>query len=77
VQGQSRTYDLIEYALGSIANLVIVPMQDYLQLSNEEGRMNVPATAQGNWGWRISPRYDTPKLRRNMLTVAQKNKREK
>ena len=55
----------------------MVPMQDYLQLSNEEGRMNVPATAQGNWGWRISPRYDTPKLRRNMLTVAQKNKREK
>ena len=74
---QSRVYDVIAFAFRSKANLAMVPMQDYLQLSNEEGRMNVPATAQGNWGWRISPRYDTPKLRRNMLTVAQKNKREK
>ena len=77
VQGQSRTYDLIEYALGSIANLVIVPMQDYLQLTNEQGRMNVPATAEGNWTWRISPRYNTAKLRGAMLKMAQKTKRAK
>ena len=77
VSGQSRTYDLIECALRSIANLAIVPMQDYLQLTNEQGRMNTPATAEGNWSWRISPRYNTAKLRDAMLTMAQKTKRAK
>ena len=77
VKGQSRTYDLIEYALSSIANLAIVPMQDYLQLSNEQGRMNIPSTAEGNWSWRISPRYNTEKLRNRMLCLAKKTKRAK
>lgn len=74
-KGQNRTYDLIEYAFNSIANLAVVPMQDYLLLSNEEGRMNTPSTASGNWAWRISPRYNTAKLRQNMLTLTKKTKR--
>lgn len=77
VEGQSRTYDVIECAQRSIANLAIVPMQDYLQLTNEQGRMNTPATAEGNWSWRISPRYNTAKLRNAMLTMARKTKRAK
>lgn len=74
---QSRTYDLIEFAYRSIANLAMVPIQDYLQLKNEEGRMNTPATATGNWTWRISPRYDTPKLRKSILDLTTKTKRHK
>lgn len=74
---QSRVYDFIEYAFGSIANLAMVPMQDYLQLTNEEGRMNIPATASGNWAWRVSPRYNTAKLRAAMLNLAKKTKRSK
>lgn len=74
---QSRTYDLIEFAFTSIANLAVVPMQDYLILSNEQGRMNTPATAVGNWTWKISPRYDTKKLRANILTLTKKTKRAK
>ncbi|MBQ3202373.1 MAG: 4-alpha-glucanotransferase [Clostridia bacterium] len=77
VKGQTRTYDVIECALRSIANLAIVPMQDYLQLTNEEGRMNIPATSEGNWSWRISPRYNTAKLRAAMGEMAQKTKRAK
>lgn len=76
-KGQSRTYDLIEFAFNSIANLAIVPMQDYLELSNEEGRMNTPSTATGNWAWRISSRYNTAKLRERMLDLATKTKRNK
>lgn len=72
-----RTYDLIEFALNSRANLAMVPLQDYLNLSNEEGRMNIPATAQGNWAWRVSPRYNTPKLRSKVLSLAAKTKRSK
>jgi 4-alpha-glucanotransferase len=76
-RAQSRTYDVIEFAFTSAANLAMVPMQDYLQLSNEEGRMNLPATNSGNWSWRISPRYDTARLRERMLAMAVRNKREK
>ena len=74
---QSRTADLIEFAFRSIANLAVVPMQDYLELTNEEGRMNTPSTAEGNWGWRIPSRYDTEKLRSKMLRLATKTKRNK
>lgn len=74
---QSRTADLIEFAFRSIANLAVVPMQDYLELTNEEGRMNTPSTAEGNWGWRIPVRYNTEKLRTKMLNLATKTKREK
>jgi len=74
---QHRTYDLIEFALQSCANLAMVPLQDYLNLSNEEGRMNIPATAQGNWAWRVSSRYDTPALRNKILSLAVKTKRNK
>jgi 4-alpha-glucanotransferase len=77
IKGQSRTYDLIELAFRSIADLAIVPMQDYLELSNEVGKMNTPATAEGNWSWKISPRYNTPKLRSKILDMAVKTQRNK
>lgn len=76
-KSQHRTYDLIEFAFHSIANLAMVPMQDYLMLSNEQGRMNIPATADGNWTWRISPRYNTETLRNRILELARKTKRNK
>ena len=74
---QSRVYDVIEFAFTSIANLAIVPMQDYLELSNEEGRMNTPATAEGNWAWRVSSRYNTAKLREKILSLAERTGRAK
>ena len=46
-------------------------MQDYLELTNEEGRMNTPAVAEGNWTWRMSQRYRTASLTakiKNMIT---------
>ena len=76
-KGQSRVYDVIEFAFRSIANLAIVPIQDYLELSNEEGRMNTPATAEGNWGFRISPRYNTKKLREKVWTLTRRTGRAK
>ena len=74
---QSRTYDLIEFAFRSKANLAMVPLQDYLDLTNEQGRMNIPATAVGNWSWRVSPRYNTEKLRSKVLDLTVKTKRNK
>ena len=77
VEGQSRTYDVIEAALDSIANLAVIPMQDYLELTNEEGRMNTPSTASGNWTWRISADYDTAELCKKILSVTEKTDRSK
>ena len=74
---QHRTYDLIEFAMRSCANLAMVPLQDYLNLSNEEGRMNIPATADGNWAWRVSSRYNTPQLRAKILSLVTRTKRNK
>ena len=75
VKGQSRTYDLIELSLASIGNLVVVPMQDYLELTNAEGRMNTPSVADGNWNWRLSKRYRTEKLLKNINGLLVKTKR--
>ena len=75
VEGQHRVYDLIEFAFRSRANLAMVPLQDYLLLPNEEGRMNIPATAAGNWSWRVNPDYDTPALREKVSALLWKNER--
>ena len=53
---------LIAFAMSSRANLAMVTMQDYLELTNEEGRMNIPSVAQGNWSWRLADGYDTDAL---------------
>jgi 4-alpha-glucanotransferase len=43
----------IRAALSSVADLAIIPMQDYLGLGRR-GRMNVPSTLGGNnWCWRL------------------------
>jgi 4-alpha-glucanotransferase len=73
---KSGTYKLIEMALGSIANIAIVPMQDYLELENEEARMNTPSVPDGNWGWRISKRYNTESLRNKITNLAALTKRQ-
>ena len=51
---------LIRMALGSVAALCVIPMQDYLDLG-AGGRMNMPGVAGGNWGWRM--RGDTLSMR--------------
>ena len=75
IKGQSRALDLIELSLQSSANLTVVPMQDWLGLSNEDGRMNTPSVAAGNWTWRISPRYRTEKLTQKIKSMYAKAKR--
>ncbi len=45
---------LIEAALGSRANLAVIPMQDWLGLG-AEARMNTPGLPEGNWAWRVAP----------------------
>lgn len=46
------SWAMIRAAWASIADLAIAPMQDILGLDNK-ARMNVPATGNGNWTWRM------------------------
>jgi 4-alpha-glucanotransferase len=50
---------LIHAALGSVANLAVIPMQDILELGSEH-RMNTPGTTEGNWTWRFHWDQVTP-----------------
>lgn len=45
--------ELIRVAYASVANIVIIPMQDILNLDTE-ARMNFPSTTGGNWAWRFT-----------------------
>lgn len=74
-RGQSMTGALIAFAMSSRANLAMVPMQDYLELDNEKGRMNIPSTFQGNWGWRLPADYAAPALKRKISRVTRENNR--
>lgn len=42
---------ILRAAYGSVADVVIMQMQDLLELGNE-ARMNFPSTVGGNWRWR-------------------------
>lgn len=49
---RSPGWQLLELALRSPAELVVVPVQDLLELG-DEARFNTPGTASGNWSWRL------------------------
>ena len=61
-KNQSRTADLIDLAMKSRANLAVIPIQDYLEQTNAEGRINIPSVADENWCYRLSSRYNSAKL---------------
>lgn len=52
VGGREMHWELIRACLASAANTAIIPAQDLLGLGSES-RMNTPATASGNWEWRL------------------------
>ena len=47
-------WQLIRLAMGSVADVCIIPMQDIMGLPSS-ARMNRPQTTQGNWRWRLLP----------------------
>jgi 4-alpha-glucanotransferase len=50
--GDEIHWDMIRLLFGSVADTVIVPLQDILGLDSR-ARMNLPGTAEGNWTWRF------------------------
>lgn len=54
VSADNVHWEFIKLCQSSIANTVIMPMQDILGLG-AESRMNTPSEPKGNWRWRITP----------------------
>ena len=50
--GENIVFELIRAAYASVANIVVIPMQDILNLGGE-ARMNFPGKLGGNWTWRM------------------------
>jgi 4-alpha-glucanotransferase len=67
-------WEFIRLGAMSIANTLIVPMQDILGLG-VEARMNRPATRTGNWRWRLLPELLTPTLTRSLRGITTTSRR--
>ncbi len=52
VKTEEISSEMVSLAMMSVAKKAILPMQDVLGLG-QEARMNLPATSEGNWEWRI------------------------
>jgi 4-alpha-glucanotransferase len=65
VDEENVHWHMIREAMVSVANTCMVPLQDFLGL-DEEARMNLPATAHGNWQWRFQREDLTPDLARRI-----------
>lgn len=50
--GKDIHWEFIRLALASVANLAIIPIQDYLGL-DDSARINTPSTLGGNWIFRL------------------------
>ena len=68
-RGESKTTALIKLGMNSIGTLAIIPIQDYLELTNERGRMNTPSTDRGNWCFRVQKGYNSEKLINKIRTI--------
>ena len=55
-------------AMGSVADLCIIPMQDFLCL-DEKARINIPSTLGNNWVWRLTKGQITEELTREIFRM--------
>jgi 4-alpha-glucanotransferase len=61
-------WTMIRLAMSSIADSVVIPLQDLLGLGTE-ARMNVPGRADGNWSWRYASTAITDELASRLEAV--------
>jgi 4-alpha-glucanotransferase len=59
--GKEINWNMMRATFSSVAETAITPLQDVLGLG-QEGRMNLPATTDGNWSWRFRAGNLTDKL---------------
>jgi 4-alpha-glucanotransferase len=65
---------LVTQAMNSMAELCMLPMQDWLQLGSE-ARMNTPGTVSGNWNWQFQWEQLNPEHIDKMRLIIEKSQR--
>jgi 4-alpha-glucanotransferase len=66
--GRAVHWDFVRTLHVSVADTVVVPLQDLLGLGSE-ARMNLPGRPDGNWRWRFSASDLTPELRTRLRAL--------
>ncbi|MCS7312168.1 MAG: 4-alpha-glucanotransferase [Acidobacteria bacterium] len=70
VTADEVAWEMVRLAMMSVADRVVIPMQDVLGLG-AEARMNTPATTAGNWEWRLPSHRITPELARRLADLTE------
>jgi len=68
--GSRIHWDFIRALLASVADRVLIPLQDVLGLGSE-ARMNQPATLGGNWRWRFRPEMLTARTAQELRALSE------
>lgn len=58
-------WDYICCAMRTVADICIIPVQDYLGLGSE-ARINTPSVPSGNWVWRMKKNAFTPEIKKKI-----------
>ncbi len=66
---EEAVWEMIRAAHASVADLSVIPMQDYLCKGNE-ARINTPSTLGDNWKWRMKRGAFTPELADRIRNLA-------
>ena len=69
-KGKDIQWEFIRAAFASVADLAIIPMQDYLGLGSE-ARINTPSTLGGNWQWRMKKDAFTKELAKQIRSMTE------
>jgi len=68
--GRPIQWALIRELMKSVADTVLIPLQDVLGLGSE-ARMNTPSTSNRNWRWRCRPGVLTSSLAERLRTMTE------
>ena len=68
--GREIHWAFIRALEASVADTVLIPLQDVLGLGSE-ARMNQPATLGGNWRWRYRSEMLTPEIARRLRELVE------
>ena len=63
---EGAEYKLIEVAMNSNSNTVIIPLQDYFGFGSE-ARINTPGKLGGNWQWRLNDSVDWNSVKKRIV----------
>lgn len=67
-QDKKLCREIIRAGMASVADTVIIPIQDWLELDNS-ARINVPSTLGENWKWRLKTDVLTDKLAKRIYKL--------